>query len=119
MFRDFQVADEIIHIIATIDHHQNYHQCKDLPISNYSLLIKYKISWMIFCSRLEKMNDRSRTRSRSASISNLRFSRSNISKSKSLSEDESKMSGKSSESESPRNPRISKSATHASKPAVR
>ncbi|KAF7393274.1 hypothetical protein HZH66_009107 [Vespula vulgaris] len=85
---------------------RNYpHHCNDRSSSKLSPI------------RLEKMNDRSRTRSRSASISNLRFSRSNISKSKSLSEDESKMSGKSSESESPRNPRISKSATHASKPA--
>ncbi|XP_047358298.1 uncharacterized protein LOC124952453 [Vespa velutina] len=66
--------------------------------------------------RLEKINDRSRARSRSASISNRRFSRSNVSKSKSLSEDEGKISGKPSV-ESPRNPRISKSATHASKPA--
>lgn len=72
---------------------------------------------MIFCSRLEKINDRSRARSRSASISNRRFSGSSVSKSKSLYE--GRISGKSSESESPRNPRISKSATHASKPAVR
>lgn len=74
---------------------------------------------MIFCSRLEKINDRSRARSRSASISNRRFSGSSVSKSKSLYENEGRISGKSSESESPRNPRISKSATHASKPAVR
>ncbi|XP_015191325.1 PREDICTED: uncharacterized protein LOC107074419 isoform X2 [Polistes dominula] len=67
--------------------------------------------------RLEKINNRSRIRSRSASISNRRVNVSNVYKSKALSEDEAKMSVKSSESESPRNPRISKSATHARKSA--
>ncbi|XP_043493364.1 uncharacterized protein LOC122518477 [Polistes fuscatus] len=68
--------------------------------------------------RLEKNNDRSRIRSRSASISNRRVSGSSVYKSsKALSEDEARMSVKSSESESPRNPRITKSATHARKSA--
>ncbi|XP_014605734.1 PREDICTED: uncharacterized protein LOC106787680 [Polistes canadensis] len=67
--------------------------------------------------RLEKINDRSRIRSRSAGISNRRVNGSSVYKSKALSEDEARMSVKSSESKSPRNPRITKSATHARKSA--
>ncbi|KAI4498291.1 hypothetical protein M0802_006777 [Mischocyttarus mexicanus] len=93
---------------------------RDLATKNteYDLSVRERNTKSINVLRYpNKINDRSRIRmrSRSASISNRRFRGSSISKGKSLSEDEGKTSIKSSGLESSRNPRISKSATHARK----